>query len=251
MRDPRTSFEPVAASYLTSAVHSNPTALDRMVQVVRPNGGVVVDAATGAGHAAYSFASYVDRVIATDITPSMLKLTRQTADERGIKNLDVCFALAEELPFQSGRLTGVTCRMGAHHFNDVPRFVAETHRALKSGGWLLIVDTIGDDDDDADEQVDHLERVRDPSHRRNYRTFEWKNFATRAGFMVEHTEESWKDIEVEDWMERMRVSDSDRTHLRELVDSAKGKFADYLKPETKDGKKYFHLKEMLLFAKKA
>jgi ubiquinone/menaquinone biosynthesis C-methylase UbiE len=250
MRDPRTSFEPVAASYLTSAVHSNPDALDRMIQIVEPKGGVVVDVATGAGHAAYSFAPYVDQVIATDITASMLKLTRKTAEERGIKNLDVVFALAEDLPFQTHALTGITCRMGAHHFNNVSRYVQESFRAIKPGGWFLLVDTIGDDDDEADAQVDHLERVRDPSHRRNYRTFEWKKFASDAGFTVQHTEEVWKALEVEDWMERMRVPDNDRTHLREVVASAKGKFADYLHPMEKDGKKYFHLKEMLLFAKK-
>ena len=251
MRDPRTSFEPVAASYLTSAVHSNPDALDRMIEVVRPDGGVVVDIATGAGHTAYAFAPYVDRVIATDITPAMLKLTRQTSREREIENMDFVFALAEELPFQTSALTGLTCRMGAHHFNDVPRFVQETFRAVKPGGWFLLVDTIGDEDDDADAQVDHLERVRDPSHRRNLRRSEWTELVERTGFKVEHCEETRKAIDIEDWMERMRVPEADRQHLRDVVKTAKGKFAEYLQPAiTRNGKVYFHLKELLLFATK-
>jgi len=250
MRDPRTSFEPVAADYLTSAVHANPSALDRMIEVVQPKGGVVVDVATGAGHTAYTFAPHVDRVIATDITPAMLKVTRDTARQRSIGNLDVVFALAEALPFQTHSLTGITCRMGAHHFNDVPAYIAESYRAIKPGGWFLLIDTIGDDDDAADEELDHLERVRDPSHRRNFRTREWKDMATQAGFKVQHTEEGWKDIEVEDWMERQRVPDKDRIHLREVIEGAKGKFAEYLHTEVIDGKKYFHLKELLLFATK-
>jgi SAM-dependent methyltransferase len=250
MRDPRTSFEPVAASYLTSAVHSNPDALDRLIQVVRPSGGAVVDVATGAGHTAYVFAPHVDRVVATDITPSMLQLTRKTADERGIQNLDVVFALAEQLPFQTQALTGLTCRMGAHHFDDVPRFVQETYRSLKPGGWFLLVDTIGDEDDEADEQVDHLERVRDPSHRRNLKRSAWLALAAQCGFRVEHEEERTKDIEVEDWMERMRVPADDRFHLHEVLDKAVGKFAQYLDPMVKDGKKYFHLHELLMFARK-
>lgn len=250
MRDPRESFQPVAANYLTSVVHSNPRAIDRMIEVVQPHGGVVVDVATGAGHTAYAFAPHVDRVVATDITDAMLKLTRDTATRRGITNLDAVYALAEELPFQTHALTGLTCRMGAHHFNDVPRFVSETFRSVKPGGWFLLVDTIGDDDDDADRMVDHLERVRDPSHRRNYRTYEWKDICSRAGFEVVHTEESWKAIEMEDWMERMNVPQSDRPHLREVVANARGKFADYLHPKTEDDKKFFHLKELLLFAKK-
>jgi ubiquinone/menaquinone biosynthesis C-methylase UbiE len=250
MRDPRTSFEPVAASYLTSAVHSNPNALDRMIQVVQPKGGIVVDVATGAGHTAYAFAPHVDQVIATDITEAMLKLTRKTAEERGYTNMDFVYALAEDLPFRSQTLTGLTCRMGAHHFNNVPRFVEETFRSTKTGGWFLLVDTIGDEDDEADEQVDHLERVRDPSHRRNLRRSEWVALAEKCGFKVEHHEETTKAIEVEDWMERMRVPEEDRPHLRDLVDNATGKFAEYLQPMTQDGKKFFHLKEMLLFARK-
>ena len=250
MRDPRTSFEPVAASYLTSQVHSNPDALDRMIEIVKPKGGVVIDVATGAGHTAYTFAPHVDRVIATDITPSMLKLTRETASKRGLHNLDVVYALAEELPFQSQALTGVTCRMGAHHFNDVPRFVREAHRALASGGWFLLVDTIGDEDDDADRQVDHLERVRDPSHRRNLRRSEWNKLATRMGFTVEHDEETTKAIEIEDWMKRMRVSDENRSYLRRMIAKATGTFKEYLQPAEIDGKKYFRLKELLLLARK-
>jgi len=248
MRDPRTSFEPVAASYLTSSVHSNPDALERMIEVVQPRGGVVVDVATGAGHTAYTFAPHVDRVIATDITDAMLKLTRKTAEERAIANLDVVFALAEALPFRSVALTGVTCRMGSHHFDNVPRFVSECYRTVGSGGWMLIVDTIGDDDDEADAQVDHLERVRDPSHRRNFRPFEWKRFAEDAGFMVKHMERTTKPLEIEEWMERMRVPAQDREHLREVVANAKGKFAEYLMPESRNGKNYFHLHEMLMFA---
>jgi len=250
MRDPRTSFEPVAASYLHSAVHSDAEALEHMVQVVRPSGGVVVDVATGAGHTAYTFAPYVDRVIATDITESMLKVTRKTARERGISNRDEVFALAEALPFRTSALTGVTCRMGAHHFDDVAKFVGEAARTIKPGGWFLLVDTVGADDDAADAEVDHLERVRDPSHRRNFRPFEWKRFAEEAGFTVEHMDERWKAIDTEDWMVRMRVSDEDRAHLRDVIAGAKGKFAEYLHTTEIDGKQHFHLRELLMLARK-
>lgn len=250
MIDPRNQFGPVAESYLTSQVHSNPNALERMIQVVKPHGGTVVDVATGAGHTAYAFAPFVDRMIATDITESMLELTKKTAEERGLTNVETTIAKAESLPFDDGSITGVTCRMGAHHFDDVPKFLEEAYRVLAPGGWLLVVDTIGDDDDEADGQVDHLERVRDPSHRRNYRTFEWKRMAEDAGFKVEHTEESWKAIDIEDWLNRMRVADEDKEHLRQVIDNAKGRFAEYLHPQIYDGKQHFHLRELLMLARK-
>lgn len=250
MRDPRTSFEPVAASYLTSAVHSNPDALSRMVQIARPKGGMVVDVATGAGHTAYAFAPHVDTVIATDITEAMLKLTRKTAQERGIANMAFAYALAESLPFRDGSFAGLTCRMGAHHFNDVSRFVQEALRTLEPGGWMLLVDTIGDENDEADEQVDHLERVRDPSHRRNLKRSAWIALAEKMGFRVEHEEETKKELDLEDWMERMKVPAPDREHLRQVVQSATGAFANYLEPSTKNGTQHFHLKELLMLARK-
>lgn len=250
MRDPRASFQPVAASYLTSAVHSNPDALEKMVQIARPEGGTVVDVATGAGHVAYAFAPYVQRMVATDITEAMLKLTRKTAGERGIGNMDFVYALAESLPFRDGSLDGLTCRMGAHHFNDVPQFVQETQRILRPGGWLLLVDTIGDEDDEADEQVDHLERVRDPSHRRNLKRSGWLSLVERSGFHVEHEDESKKELDLEDWMERMKVPAPDREHLRELVRGATGSFAEYLGASERDGVQHFHLKELLMFSRK-
>ncbi|HEY3781001.1 MAG TPA: methyltransferase domain-containing protein, partial [Fimbriimonadaceae bacterium] len=143
MLDPRKQFGPAAEKYLSSAVHSNPDALSRIVEIVQPKGGIVVDIATGAGHVAYAFAPYVDRVIATDITPDMLRVTKKAAEERGRDNLDVLFAIAEYLPFQNQTLDGITCRLGAHHFTNVHSFVRESARALKQGGWLVIADTIG------------------------------------------------------------------------------------------------------------
>ena len=251
MLDPRSQFGPVAESYLTSAVHSNPDALDRMIEVVQPKGGTVVDVATGAGHTAYAFAPYVDRVIATDITQQMLDVTKKTAEERGLSNVETQIAKAEDLPFDDESIDGVTCRMGAHHFDNVLAFLREAHRITKPGGWLLIVDTIGDEDDGVDDQVDLLERLRDPSHRRNLKPSAWVQEVEHAGFKVQHTEQTTKDIEIESWMARMRVPADDRTKLQQMLATASGGFQRYLEPFEREGKKYFHLHEMLLFARKS
>lgn len=250
MVDPRSQFGPVAASYLTSAVHADQAALQHLVEVARPNGGVVVDVATGAGHTAYAFAPYVDRVIATDITEAMLDVTRQTAAERGIDNFEVCLAEAENLPFRAGVLAGLTCRMGAHHFLGVPRFIEEAHRSLSPGGWFLVVDTIGSEDDEADELVDQLERLRDGSHQRNLQGSKWRALAEKAGFRVEHYGERNLELELEDWMERMRATSGNREQIRSMVASAKDGFADYLRPVSREGQTYINLREMLFLARK-
>ena len=248
MRDPRDQFGPAANQYLSSAVHSNPSALGRLVEMARPSGGKVVDVATGAGHTAYAFAPFVDKVVATDITPSMLEVTRTEAKKRNLTNLEVLFAVAENLPFHTASLDGITCRLGAHHFSNVHAFVRESHRTLKPGGWLVLADTIGSEDREADEAVDQLERVRDPSHRRNYRRSDWLSMLSELGLKVEQEEVVAKEIDAKDWMERMNVSEADQSYLVDMMLGAKGEFARYLRPETRAGRLYFHLAEIALFA---
>lgn len=250
VHDPRTRFGQSAEKYLTSAHHSNQAALQRLVEIVQPNGGTVVDVATGAGHTAFVFAPYVERMIATDITPNMLKVTRGAAQERRLHNLLVCFADAEALPFRNQVLTGLTCRVGAHHFKNVERFVEESYRAIQPGGWFLLVDTTGSEDPEADAKLDSFERLRDPSHVRNLPPSQWTKLVESRGFQIRHQEVGKKPLEVEDWMERMMVSPSDRETLRNLIAESSGEFRSYLAPFESAGQKYFNLDEMILYAVK-
>ncbi len=244
VRDPREQFGPAASQYLSSAVHSNPSALSRLVEVVKPSGGTVVDVATGAGHTAYAFAPHVERMIATDITPSMLEVTRQEAANRHLDNLEVLFAAAESLPFKSSTLQGVTCRLGAHHFTNVHSFVREVARSLRPGGWFILADSIGSENAEADELIDQLERVRDPSHRRNYRRSDWLSMFRELGFIIEFEEVVSKEIDALDWMERMNVSAADQLFLIDMMNSAPGEFARYLNLQKREDRVVFHLDEI-------
>jgi ubiquinone/menaquinone biosynthesis C-methylase UbiE len=198
--DPREQFGPAAEAYLTSAAHANEAALARAVDVAKPQGGVVVDVATGAGHTAFAFAPHVDRVVATDITPEMLRVAIGAARKRGLDNINACFAFAEALPFRTGAITGVTCRLGAHHFHDVEQFAAETARVLKPGGWLLLVDIVGVEDDDADDLLDKIEVMRDRSHVRDYRDSVWEKLLHRHHFKIEFKEIIPKPLNAYDWL---------------------------------------------------
>ena len=90
-----------------------------------------LDIATGAGHTAAAFAPHVARVIASDLTEEMLQEAAKLAAAKGFANMETARADAEALPFEDARFDLVTCRIAAHHFPDVPTFVAEVWRVLK------------------------------------------------------------------------------------------------------------------------
>jgi SAM-dependent methyltransferase len=232
-----------AASYLTSEWHSNEGALRRMVEFIAPQGGIVLDVATGAGHAAFAISPHVDQVIATDRSQGMLDVAIAAAAERGLDNISFQIADAHELPFDDGSMDGIVCRVAAHHFEDVPRFLHECRRVLRSRGWFAVIDTVGSDDPVADASVHRLESLRDPSHVRNYTVSEWRSMAQVAGFLLDRVEVTAKPLNAKDWMDRQRVPAQDRIVIAEMIESAEGGFRDYLLPIGEGDDLVFHLCE--------
>lgn len=246
--DPRDSFGPVAERYVTSAVHNNPTALSRLIELVRPHGGKLLDIATGGGHAACAFAPFMDLTVATDITPNMLAVTRTSAKSKGLKNFVLSIAKAEHLPFKDNTFEGVVCRIAAHHFDDVPAFLREVSRVLIPGGWFLLVDNVGPEDHAAAVALNGIERDRDPSHMAYLSVSEWDSALCQAGFKVRHQEGSEKRIEVEDWLERINAPIEKRLGIRKAIEESQEELRAYLRPEVAQSSAYFTLREHLFLS---
>lgn len=90
-----------------------------------------LDVACGTGQSAIALKPIARRITATDISPAMLA---QAPRDPQIEYLE---APAERLPFADQRFDVVTCCMGLHWF-DRDEFLAEAHRVLKPGAWLVI-----------------------------------------------------------------------------------------------------------------
>jgi len=199
----RSQFAPVAANYRLSVDHTD--ADDREVLISRlafePT-HTALDVATGGGHTAAAFALRVRRVVASDLTPEMLREARILATQKGRTNIVFVAADAEVLPFRTDAFDRVTCRIAPHHFPDVCASVAEMVRVTKPGGLVGIIDSVVPEDPALDAFMNGVERVRDPSHVRSYRMEEWVKFLTDAGLSLRYISCAWKEHTFPEWVAR-------------------------------------------------
>jgi ubiquinone/menaquinone biosynthesis C-methylase UbiE len=249
-----------AAAYATSAVHAKGASLGRLVELVQPQSDWhVLDIATGAGHTAAAFAPHVAHVIASDITEEMLQEARKLAAAKGLGNVEVAVADAEALPFEDARFDLVTCRIAAHHFPDVARFVSEVRRVLRPGGTFALVDNISPDARstpgyteaelaDAAAAYNAFEKLRDPSHGRCLGLGEWRKVIMAAGLDVLHQEILAKDMEFAPWAARMDADAAAVARLRSMLEDGTPALKAFLRPRTDAGALWFALDEAIVVA---
>jgi len=95
-----------------------------------------------------------------------------------------------------------------------------------------------------------VERVRDPSHVRDYTEADWRAFCTAAGLEVTQSETWRKTIPFDDWCDRMRVSGATRGELVRLLASASPEAQDSFAIELSEtGIRQFALHALLLVAR--
>lgn len=202
-RKTRAQFAGVADRYRASADHTDVE--DREILFSRLSLDpyqTVLDAATGGGHTAAAIASKVRKVVASDLTPEMLREARTLAGQHGRRNIGFVAADAECLPFRSDAFDRLTCRIAPHHFPDVRAALSEFVRVLKPGGLVGIIDSVVPEDPALDAFLNGVEKVRDPTHVRSYRVEEWIAFLQEAGLSLLHVSCAWKEHAFPEWVSR-------------------------------------------------
>lgn len=212
-------FDPQAQAYLTSAVHAaGPDLLASRERATRclPPHAEVLDVGTGAGHLSFALAPVAARVVALDPSPGMLAAVRQAAAARGCAQIETCEAAATALPFATGCFDLVCTRYSAHHWLDIPRALKEMRRVVRPGGFILVIDLLGDDDPLVDTHLQSIELLRDTSHVRDRSSAEWHALLSNGGFDgIEHSTWSTR-LEFTPWIQRMRTPDPLVTAIRLL-----------------------------------
>ena len=226
----RKQFGPAAEAYLASAVHAQGEDLARLVELLDPSlNDTVLDLGCGVGHTLRKIAPKVRLAVGADATPGMLEGARTLMAQERIGNVALIVATAEALPFLDGWFDGVTSRLAAHHFADVPRAFSEVARVLKSGGRFVLSDNYAPDDPELARWINELEAVRDPSHVREHTVTEWRALLEGAGLRVTAEERSSTVLETEPWLARSRTPDGEaarvRAMLRKASDAARQAFA--------------------------
>jgi ubiquinone/menaquinone biosynthesis C-methylase UbiE len=250
-------FGAAAGAYTSSLTHSDPAALERVIELARPKPtDVALDIATGAGHTALALAPHVAQVTAYDLTEPMLAETARNAAARGLSNVATRQGSAESLPFADASFDIVTVRQAPHHFADVRAAVREMARVARSGARVIIIDSTAPEDDALDRQWNHIEKLRDPSHVRNYRPSEWRTFVADAGlkpFFEEFGAASEKGgpMDFAAWIRRINTPPDAAAEVERLFRSASPALAQALHIETIDGKLYFRVPQFTVACLKA
>jgi SAM-dependent methyltransferase len=182
-----------AQAYRESETHRSGADLDLLVEWAE--GQTALDVATGGGHVARRLREAGLDVVTVDPAPGM--------------EPDV-ISRAEHLPFADGSFDLVVTRIAPHHFADVQAAIDEMARV--SGNLVLVVDNLYRDD-----VVEEAERLRDPTHVRNYGEEEWRGLFAHAGLDVEATQLVDTDIDLEPWLARAGCEGDEAERVKALL----------------------------------
>jgi ubiquinone/menaquinone biosynthesis C-methylase UbiE len=217
-------FDITFNNYELSPVHKDSPTLAKTAELFKDHRDLkVCDVGCGAGHFGLKLADFAEMITFVDPSAKMLSMLREkTTALQSTMDLEFINSTAEALPLPSGHFDVVLSRLAAHHFKNIMDSIDEMSRILKPGGYLIINDLTGSEDDHLDQINHNLEILHDPTHGRSYKPSEWKNFVARTGVSIETTSfslESPAGITIDSWCSISKVGKEASNKIKEILHS--------------------------------
>lgn len=201
---------------------------------------VVLDVAAGTGHLGRAIAPRVQRVIAVDMTPEMLRQGIGEAARAGINNIVFEQGRAEKLPYPNDSFDMVVTRLSLHHFTDPHPAIREMMRVCRPGKQMGIMDMVSPDDTTLAARYNRLERLRDPSHTRCLTIAELQMALKDAGLTKIEMASRNIEVNLNSWMDLTGADAEVRRIIQEeLTGELEGKQITGMRPFRRDGQLMF------------
>lgn len=221
-------FGEQANAYLSSAVHAQGDEFKLLQEAVsKQTHANVLDLGCGAGHVSFQVAPFVNKVIAYDLSVSMLEVVAKASQEKQLKNIETAQGVAESLPFDDNSFDFVFSRYSAHHWQDLGIALREVKRVLKPSGIAAFIDVVSPEQPLLDTYLQTVEVLRDTSHVRDYSVAEWIRQMGEAGLLVTKHHKQKLRLEFNSWVTRMRTPDVYKSAILSLQQSMAQEVRDY------------------------
>jgi ubiquinone/menaquinone biosynthesis C-methylase UbiE len=183
---------------------------------------LMLDVACGPGTLALAFASQVRCARGIDVTGAMLLQARKFQAERGITNVAFDRGEAEQLPYPNASFDLVTCQCSLHHMVKPEVALAEIFRVVKTGGSVMIIDTLAPESETKFQSFNAIERLRDPSHAMSLRLTALDEMFDRIGFDVLRQAIKRRTRSFNNWMLRAGLEPKDQRYqeARRLIEES-------------------------------
>ncbi len=169
--------------------HMDPVAFSRAAP-----GETVVEVGAGTGNFLALFGEVADRLIAVDLTPSML------AQARRHDGLHLVAGDGRRLPLRSGSVDLVTSAQALHHVHDPATVVKEMRRVTRPGGRVLLVDQVATERYEEALMMTELELARDPSHAMSRPPSAYRMIVRAAGLEIVDERVAESEQRLSSWM---------------------------------------------------
>ncbi len=217
---------------------------------LRP-GAQILDLMTGGGQTAVFMAKKNFTVTAADPVYSNLLATADLANSHQLA-ITLKQHGAEPLPYPDNSFSLICIRDRVHMLNDPEAFIREAYRCMRIYGYLMVVDhVIPDDQVEADQWLNTLERLRDPSFVRYYTPTNWRKWCVRVGLTVAKLQvEPEKQGDLDLYLSQTNVTEENRKKIMEMVTRVPAPVRDLFKVKQEDGKIVWQYRRMLMLAGK-